>query len=297
MKNVMRYVPRDEEGGDGTDGGAAPPGGGAAAQNWRDGLSEEYRDNPSLRDFADINGLAKAHIDTKAMVGKMVRIPGEDASQADVQAFRDKLLREDLGVIPQPDLTDPEQAAAYYQKMGRPQEAEGYTKPEGMDDQRYADLSKLAFEAGISDKQFAQVATSMVAQANEANKAIVDAREAGVNSLKTEWGEAFPEKYARAQRLAEATKAPQGLIDAMANQAVDAATLKWLDSVAGNLGGEGNNLLDVGNIDADTKAELEAQRDELTRRLQSDERIPQSERQRLIAKNVDLNTRLLALTG
>ena len=138
----------------------------------------------------------------------------------------------------------------------------------------------------------------MVTEGNDANTNIVNERNAGMDTLRTEWGEAYTEKYARAQRLAEATKAPQGLLEAITNQAVDAPTMRWLDSVAASLGGEGSNLKDLGgNVDADTKGELEEQRDELTRRLQSDERMPTSERTRLIAKNVDLNTRILALTG
>ena len=294
MKNVLRYVLMDEAG-DGTgEGGGA---GGAAAPDWREGLSAEYRENPAIKDFTDINGLVKSHLDTKSMVGKMVRIPGEDASQEDVQAFRDKLLSAELGVIPTPNLDDPAEAAAYFLKMGTPAEADGYTAVEGMDPQRFANLSKLAHQAGISDKQFAQVAGAMVTEGNASNEAIIAERTAGIDTLKTEWGEAYPEKFARAQRLAEATKAPAGLLAAMSANAVDAATMRWLDGVAASLGGEGSNLQDLGAVTHDTREELEHQRDELTRRLQGDERMPTSERTRLIAKNVDLTTRILALTG
>lgn len=293
MKRFNRIYREEETGGE------APAGGGAAAADWREGLSTEYKDNPSLKDFTDINALAKAHIDTKAMVGKMVRVPGEDASEADVAAFKQKLLDTNLGVIPTPDLNDPAEAAAYYLKMGTPEAADGYTAVEGMDKQRFDNLSLLAHQAGISDKQFGQVAAAMVAEGNAANEGVLAERQAGMDTLKTEWGEAYPEKYARAQRLAEATKAPEMLIAAIADNHVDAATMRWLDSVAASVGGEGANLKDVGdlNVAADTKAELEAQRDELTRRLQGNERMATSERTRLIAKNVDLNTRILALTG
>jgi len=261
------------------------------------GLSDEFKENPSIKDFTDVNALAKAHIDTKAMVGKMVRIPGEDASVEDVKAFKDKLLAVDMGVIPTPDLNDPAEAAAYYLKMGAPEKDDGYTAVEGMDPQRFTNLSKLAHAAGISDKQFTKIATAMVAEGAEANTAITAERDAGMSTLKSEWGEAYPEKYARAQRLAEATKAPTGLITAISGGTVDAATMKWLDSVAASIGGEGSNLVDLGTVTTDDRYELEQQRDELTRRLQSDERMPTDERTRLIAKNVDINTRILALAS
>jgi len=265
--------------------------------DWREGLSEDFKDNPALKDFTDINSLVKSHIDTKSMVGKMVRIPGEDASADDVKAFKDKLLAGDMGVVPMPDLDDPAEAAAYYLKMGTPAEAGGYTKIEGMPDERFGALSKIAHEAGISDKQFSKVAAAMVAGDTTINEAVIAERDAGMAVLKGEWGEAYTQKTARVQRLAEATKAPEMLLKAIEAGAIDAGTMRWLDSVAASLGGEGSNLTDIGNVTADDKAELEHQRDELTRRLQSDERMPTDERSRLIAKNVDLNTRILALAS
>ena len=261
------------------------------------GLSEDMLANPSIKDFTDVNALAQAHIDTKAMVGKMIRIPGEDASADDVKAFRDKLLAGDMGVLPTPDLNDPAEAAAYFLRMGAPEKDDGYTKIEGMTDDRFAALSKMAHAAGISDKQFTQVASQMVDGDNTITDGIIATRDEGIATLKTEWGEAYGQKFARAQRLAEATKAPEMLINAIRDGNVDAATLRWLDSVAASIGGEGANLQDLGNVTHDDKGELEHQRDELTRRLQSDERMPTDERQRLIAKNVDLNTRILALAS
>jgi hypothetical protein len=295
--NRYRYM-QEENGGDAPPAGAAPPATPPpATANWRDGLSADYKDNASLKDFSDINAFAKAHIDTKAMVGKMVRIPGEDASAADVQTFRDKLLTSNLGVIPTPDLTNPEEAAAYYLKMGTPEAADGYTAVEGMTPDRFEALSKMAHEAGISDKQFQQVAAGMVAGDTSVSDANAATQLESMNALKSEWGEAYDQKFARAQRLAEATKAPPMLLTALKEGHIDAATMRWLDGVAGSIGGEGNNLKDVGVVTADSRDELEHQRDELTRRLQTDERMPTAERSRLIAKNVDLNTRILALVG
>ena len=288
--NILRHVYRQGEGGEGGAGGGGETG--------IAGLSDEFKENPSIKDFADVNALAKAHIDTKAMVGKMVRIPGEDASADDVKAFRDKLLAGDMGVIPTPDLNDPDEAAAYYAKMGTPEKADGYTKVEGMPDARFEALTVMAHAAGISDKQFQQVAKAMVEGDGTVNTAIVEEREAGMATLKGEWGEAYDQKFARAQRLAEATKAPTGLIEAITAGTIDAGTMRWLDGVAASIGGEGTNLSELDNqVTQDTRDELEHQRDELTRRLQSDERMPSDERSRLIAKNVDLNTRILALAS
>jgi|TARA_R110000824_G_scaffold113679_1_gene263523 hypothetical protein len=66
-------------------------------------LPEDMRDNPSLKDFKDTSGLAKAFLDTKGLVGEMsgrVTIPGNDAGADDWNTF--------------------------YTKIGRPEKAEDY---------------------------------------------------------------------------------------------------------------------------------------------------------------------------
>lgn len=260
-------------------------------------LSDEHKEHPALKDFSDINALAKGFIDTKAMVGNMIRIPGEDASSDDIQAFKTRLLDSKLGVMPTPDFTDPEATAAYYRQMGTPEKPEEYTPVEGLPEDRFAAMTKLAHEAGISDKQFTSVMSQMILNDTGVATNLTEARDAGIGTLKTEWGEAYAQKFARAQRLAEATKAPQALLDAISDGKIDAASLKWLDGIAANLGGEGANLTDqLGAVSEDTKDELKNKRDELTRKLQS-ERLPQAEHERLVAKLVDYNTRILAGTG
>lgn len=260
-------------------------------------LNEEHRANPALKDFKDVDALAKAFTDTKAMVGNMIRIPGPDAGTEDIAAFKQKLLESDMGVMPTPDFTDEEATLAYYRKMGTPEEATGYSPIEGMAEERFDVMSRLAHEAGISDKQFTQVASQMLAADQGVLDAINGQREEGVSALKAEWGDAYAQKFARVQRLAEATKAPAALLKALTDSAIDAATLKWIDSIAESLGGEGAQLKDdLASVTQDTRNELEQKRDELTRKLQT-ERLPAAEHERLVQKLVGYNQRIVAGTG
>ena len=55
-------------------------GGGGGAADWRSTLSEDNAANKGLADFKDLNGLAKAYLDTKADNGRSLRLPGPDAS-------------------------------------------------------------------------------------------------------------------------------------------------------------------------------------------------------------------------
>jgi hypothetical protein len=81
----------------------APPGGTngtPATPDWRASLPDDLRGHPSLADVKDVGGLAKRFVDTKAMVGDAVKIPGPEAT--------------------------PEQWAAYHKRIGVPDSPDKY---------------------------------------------------------------------------------------------------------------------------------------------------------------------------
>lgn len=71
--------------------------------DWRSSLSEDLRAEKSLESFKDINGLAKSYIETKRMVGE----------------------RQGGITLPKPD-AKPEEWAAFYGKLGRPDSPDKY---------------------------------------------------------------------------------------------------------------------------------------------------------------------------
>ncbi|MES0385528.1 MAG: hypothetical protein ABUJ98_13190, partial [Hyphomicrobium sp.] len=59
-----------------------PTGDAKPTGSWRDALSDERREHPSLKDYKDVDGLAKSHIEQSKLIGeKRLVIPRDDAPE------------------------------------------------------------------------------------------------------------------------------------------------------------------------------------------------------------------------
>ncbi len=170
------------------------------------GLSEDFTGNEGLKDFKDINGLAKAYLDTKSMVGKSLHVPGEDAGTEDWDKFYNT-VGEKTGnrVMPRPNSENDEAMKGLYDAMGRPSEAGGYEVPEiegaAMDENRGEMLKGLAHEAGLSKEQFNKVLGGVLeSDALAEQQHDLDVKE-GVQSLRNELGFSYDEKMRGAERI------------------------------------------------------------------------------------------------
>lgn len=242
-----------------------------ANDSWMSALPAEMQGNPTLQDVKSVEALAQRFIDTKSMVGNSIRVPGQDASTEDMAAFRQSLLDKNVGLMAVPNSEDAEAMQAVYKQLGMPDAADGYSRPEnwaGMTDERYGHLSAIAHKAGISKGQFEQVVSALSTSDNEVSGKYAGEHQAGIDQLKGEWGGAYEQKVARATNIAKQLEAPPALQEAMANNQVDAATLRWMDSVAEKFGGEGNTLVnDPGMVSEHTPTELQERFDEITKRM------------------------------
>ena len=239
--------------------------------DWRSALPPELRENPTIQDTKSVEALAKRLVDTKSMLGQSIRIPSEDASPEDIQAFRQSLVEKKLGLMPIPDNEDTESLTGVYRALGMPEDASGYVGPEqwaGVDESRYNFLAEQAHKAGLTKKQF-QDLTNNIAQAdNQMIESVRQERDAELSQLKNEWGRAFDQKYQRAGVIAKQLEAPEGLINALNHGDVDAGTLRWLDKIAERFSGEGNNLVrSEYSVSEHTPSELRERITELTDRL------------------------------
>ena len=247
MKNRYFYQEEAASGEEGAPGGQPPQ----EQSSWLDSLPEDLKVNPALKDFKDTASLAKSFIDTQAHVGNSIRIPGEDAGDEDRKAFYDKLVAKAPNLMLKPDFDNADQSKEFYRSLGMPEQSSGYEMPqiEGVDfpEDRANFLREVAHENGITSKQFKSFMEKAIQADLQADQANVQAREAGLKSLKQEWGMAYDDRVDIASKIADATGAPDSLKNAIREGAVGADTYKWLYQISQQLGTETMNLANQGD--------------------------------------------------
>jgi len=206
-----------------------------------DGASD-LANNPALADFKDVNGLAKAFVDTKAMMGQSVRIPSKDAGADDMKAFHDTMIEKVPSLMPTPDMTDDASVASIMKKLGMPEKHDKYEMPEveGWDvsDERKTFLQEKAYEAGFTNNQFKKFVKDLAVSEKAGSDAFDSEVATGMAALQTAWGAAYTSKMEQVYKIAEATGAPKDLLEAITAGVAGADTLKWLDGLVKAVGSE-----------------------------------------------------------
>lgn len=215
-------------------------------KSWMDGLqSEELKGSEALKQFNDIDGLAKGYSDLKAYQGQSIRMPGEDASDDARKEFYDKLAAVD-GVMLRPNIDTPEQSAEFYRSMGAPESPDGYeyVAPEGvtLDQDIVTKYSELAVNAGITKNQFKNMMDGILKSTSEQTEQMSDAVKAEVDSLRVEWGMAYDQNMLIAAATARSTGAPQLVVDSLLDGSAGADATKWIYELSKKFSSEGLNL-------------------------------------------------------
>ena len=135
-------------------------------------LPENLRDLPFLSG-ADSPEVFKQRIqDASQWMGNSLRLPGPDAPDDDRNAFYAKVMEKVPGLMITPNLEDPDGMTQVFSKLGRPDNADKYSAPEGiaLEGEVLGQLKSLAFKANLTQKQF----DAYVANVSEATKAQLD---------------------------------------------------------------------------------------------------------------------------
>ena len=238
IMNIGRKYLYQEENKDGPTGG-----------NWRDTLPDDIKANASLANFSDIGQMAKSFIEMKSFQGNSIHIPGEDAGDEQRAEFVSKLVDKAPNVMLKPDFNNNEQSKEFYRTLGMPEKSDGYefTPPEGakINDAKVAEFRELAHELGLSKSQF----TKFITKVTESDLAEVTAAEttqkSDMEALGQEWGQATKERITQALSIAERTKAPDHVIEAIKKGQLPTDMMKWVHSLSVSIGDEGNNLGDL----------------------------------------------------
>ncbi len=196
----------------------------AEAPAWNAGVAEEHQS--AISAFSDTPGLAKGYSELFSKMGNSVRIPDENTPQAEIDAFR--------------------------KKLGRPDTADGYTKPalaegETLDTEFFGKMASIAHEGGCSDALFAKMANGFVQYGN----VIEEMRKAEETRLVTEgdrqlhedWGANYDANYLIVDRAC-AELIPDEELRTEFSKMVDEKGLRNNQVFARVFLGIGNSILD-----------------------------------------------------
>ena len=165
----------------------------APQTSWKDSISEEYRADPNIEKFTEIDALAKSYINATKMIGQ------------------------DKVAIPNNNSTD-DQWNEVYAKLGRPESADKYAldvKSEivNLDEGAIKSFTENAHQLGLNNKQaqgileFYKNNMEQTAQQQSINTETAQADAEA--QLRKEWGRSFDENIKRAGSLAKANMSPE----------------------------------------------------------------------------------------
>ena len=160
---------------------------------WKDSISQEFREDPNISKFTEIDALAKSYINATRMIGQ------------------------DKVAVPNENSTD-DQWNEVYEKLGRPESADQYkldvqSETVPLDDGAIKSFAENAHKLGLNNKQ-AQGILEYYKNSMEGSEqqSRIDTETAQANAeaeLRKEWGRSFDENLKKAGSVAKANMNPE----------------------------------------------------------------------------------------
>ena len=155
---------------------------------WKETISEEFRTNPNIEKFTEIDALAKSYINAVSMIGQdKVPVPNQNSTE--------------------------DQWNEVYSKLGRPESPDKYklevqSEIASLDENAIKQFAENAHQLGLNNKQ-AQGILEYYKNSMEGSvqQARVDTETAQANAeqeLRKEWGRSYDENIKRAGAIAKA---------------------------------------------------------------------------------------------
>ena len=173
----------------------------APQTSWKDSISEEYRADPNIEKFTEIDALAKSYINATKMIGQdKIVIPTKNSSQ---EAWDEA-----------------------YAKLGRPESADKYafdvkSDVVNMDESAIKSFAEQSHKLGLNNKQAAGILdfykNNMEGTAQQAKIDTETAQSQAEQQLRQEWGRDFDGKVKQAGALAKANINPEVLDMTLSN--------------------------------------------------------------------------------
>ena len=163
------------------------------AKTWKEAISEEFRNDPNIEKFTEIDALAKSYINATQMIGKdKVAVPNKNSTE--------------------------DQWNEVYDKLGRPESADKYSlnaKSEvvPIDEQAIKQFAENAHQLGLNNKQAQGILefykNNMEGMAQQAKVDTETAQAQSTQELRQEWGREFDSNIKKAGALAKANMNPE----------------------------------------------------------------------------------------
>ena len=158
------------------------------AKSWKEAISEEYRKDPNIEKFTEIDALAKSYINATRMIGQ------------------------DKVAVPNENSTD-DQWNEVYAKLGRPESADKYkldVKSEAVpiEDGAIKQFAETSHKLGLNNKQaqgILEYYKSIMEGSVQQSKIDTETAQAQAEQqLRQEWGKTFDENVKKAGSIAKA---------------------------------------------------------------------------------------------
>ena len=158
------------------------------AKTWKEAISEEFRNDPNIEKFTEIDALAKSYINATKMIGQdKVALPNKNSTE--------------------------DQWNEFYDKTGRPESADKYSLDVKsdvvpLDNGAVKQFAENAHKLGLSNKQAQGVLefykNSMEGTAQQSKVDTETAQVQAEQELRQEWGREFENNVKKAGALAKA---------------------------------------------------------------------------------------------
>ena len=161
--------------------------------SWKQSISEQYRTNPNIEKFTEIDALAKSYINAVSMIGTdKIPLPGKTATD--------------------------EQWNEVYNKLGRPESPDKYklelkTDVAPVDENVIKGFAQNAHKLGLNNKQAQGILefykNTLESSAKEMSVNMEYAQEQAANELRSEWGRAYDDNLRKASAVAKTYLEPE----------------------------------------------------------------------------------------
>ena len=165
----------------------------SSGKTWKEAISEEYRSNPNIEKFTELDALAKSYINAVSMIGTdKIPLPGKSATD--------------------------EQWNEVYNKLGRPETADNYklefnTDVAPVDENVIKGFAQNAHKLGLNNKQAQGILefykSTLEGSAKEMSVNMEAAQAEATNALRSEWGRAYDDNLRKAANVAQTYLEPE----------------------------------------------------------------------------------------